>query len=113
MKKELVEGVDYSVSCGNIFADLGLPDAEEELLKAQLGYQIRELIKANGWTQAQVAEMAGITQPKVSNIIRARMSGYSVERLLHILNRLGYSIEVRIAKRRRQTSEARTTVTMA
>ncbi len=66
---------------GNVFADLGLPDAEERLLKAKLASKIAELIEIKGWTQTQTAERVGLDQPKVSHLLRGRLSGFSADRL--------------------------------
>ena len=92
-----VESFEYSESSGNVFADLGLPDAEERLLKSQIAVQIRLLVEQKGWTQAQVAERVGLDQPKVSALFRGRLAGFSLDRLFRILNRLGRSVEVRIS----------------
>ena len=75
-------------SSGNIFADLDLPEPEELLAKAALGLQIRDAIVERGWTQVQAAAALGIPQPKVSALMGARLSGFSIERLLRLLLRL-------------------------
>lgn len=85
------------VGSGNVFADLGLPDADERLLKANLVFQIAQLIDKKKLTQAKVAERVGLDQPKVSRLLRGHLDGFSVDRLFSILNRLGHSIEVRIS----------------
>lgn len=72
-------------SSGNVFADLGLPDAEETLAKARLGQRIVEVIRQKRLTQAQAAELLGIDQPKVSNLSCGRLTGFSTDRLLKYL----------------------------
>lgn len=109
MKKE----VDYTMSSGNVFEDLGLPHADERMLKAQLAVQICRFIEAKEWTQTEAAEAIGLDQPKVSNLLRGRLSGFSVDRLLNILNRLGHSIEVRISAKEDDPEEAQTLVTVS
>lgn len=104
---------DYTRSSGNVFADLELPDAEERLLKAQLAAQIRRFIEEKGWTQSKAAEVIGLDQPKVSNLLRGRLAGFSVDRLLNILNRLGHNIEVRISAREYDPKKAQTLVTVS
>ena len=89
------------VGSGNVFADLGLPDAEERLLKAKLTSEIAQLIEKKGLTQVQAAERMGLDQPKVSRLLRGKLSGFSADRLLTILNRLGHSVEVRISPKER------------
>jgi predicted XRE-type DNA-binding protein len=80
---------DVYVSSGNIFADLGLPNPEERLVKAELVRKISETIKDRNFTQVQAAEILGIDQPKVSALIRGRLSGFSTDKLLYFLNALG------------------------
>ncbi len=110
---EHAEPVEYSESSGNVFADLGLPDAEERLLKSQIAVQIRLLVEQKGWTQAQVAERVGLDQPKVSALFRGRLAGFSLDRLFRILNRLGRSVEVRISVEEFAPEDARMRVRIA
>jgi len=70
---------------GNVFADLDLPHAEQELLKARLTLQIHKIIKARGLTQAEAGEILGIRQPHVSTLMRNRAGVFSVERLMEFL----------------------------
>ena len=95
---------------GNVFADLGFRDAEERLLKAKLATKIAQLIEKKGWTQAQTAERTGLDQPKVSHLLRGRLSGFSADRLFAILNRLGHSVEVRISAKERKPEKTHTRV---
>lgn len=102
--------VEITKSSGNVFADLGLADAEDHLLKAQLAVKIQQLITQRGSTQADVAEVIGLDQPKVSHLMRGRLAGFSVERLFDILNRLGHKVEVRISQEEYAPEEAHTLV---
>ena len=95
---------------GNVFADLGFRDVEERLLKAKLATKIAQLIEEKGWTQTQTAERIGLDQPKVSHLLRGRLSGFSADRLFAILNRLGRSIEVRISAKERAPEKTHTRV---
>jgi predicted XRE-type DNA-binding protein len=101
---------NYTQSSGNVFADLELPDADEHLLKAQLAVQIRRFIEQKGWTQSEAAEIIGLDQPKVSSLLRGRLAGFSVDRLLNILNRLGHNVEVRISAKEHDPEKAHTVV---
>lgn len=74
---------------GNVFADLGLPDAEERLAKADLVMEISERVRAKRLTQAKAAELFGIDQPKVSRLLRGQLAGFSTDRLFHFLMLLG------------------------
>jgi predicted XRE-type DNA-binding protein len=87
---------------GNVFADLGLPHPEQELLKARLTLQIYRLIKARGLTQAQAAEILGIQQPRVSALMRNRAGAFSVERLMDFLTALGQDVEITVRPTRNE-----------
>ena len=97
-------------SSGNVFADLGFANAEEHLLKAEITSQIARLIGKKGWTQSQAAERMNLDQPKVSRLLRGHFSGFSVDRLFTILNRLGHSVEVRISPKERSPEKSHTRV---
>lgn len=92
-----IKKAEVTSGSANVFADLGLPEADARLLKAQLALKIRQLIEQKGMTQAEVAPLLGLDQPKVSNLMRGRLAGFSVERLFGILNRLGRNVEVRVS----------------
>lgn len=105
--------VEHTRASGNVFADLGLPDADGRMLNAQLAIQIRRFIEAKGWTQTEAAEAVGLDQPKVSNLLHGRLAGFSVDRLLNILNRLGHSVEVCIFAEEVDPDEAQTLVSVS
>ena len=79
---------------GNVFADLGLPNPEELLAKAELAYAISRAIKERGLTQRAAAMLMGIDQPKVSHITRGRLGDFSTERLMAFLTALGRDVEI-------------------
>lgn len=83
-------------SSGNIFADLKLPRAGELYAKAELVVQMYSIISKKGLTQKQAAKILGIDQPKVSALLNGQFSGFSIERLLRLLTRLGSDIEISI-----------------
>jgi predicted XRE-type DNA-binding protein len=91
-KNAKTEQVPVKISSGNVFADLSLPDAEERLAKAQLAHQISVLIEDAGLNQSAAAKRLGIDQPKISNLLRGRLSMFSTERLMHFLTLLGQEI---------------------
>jgi len=99
-------------SSGNVFTDLGFADSEERLLKAKLAGKIAQLIAERTWTQSQTAERIGLDQPKVSRLLRGQLSGFSVDRLFAVLNRLGHSVEVRISAKARAPEKAHIRVTI-
>jgi len=86
--------IDYEVSSGNVYADLGFPDAPEMLAKARMVSQIARIIQVRKLTQAQAGELLGIDQPKVSALLRGHFRGYSQERLIVFLTRLGMDVEI-------------------
>lgn len=81
-------------SSGNVFADLGLPNAEERLAKAELARQIGGIIRERRLTQAAAARVLGVDQPKVSALLAGRLAGFSMERLAHFLTLLGKDVEI-------------------
>ena len=109
-KKARVRRPKVEVGSGNVFADLGLPDADELLLKAKLVFEISELIQKKGLTQAEVAKRTALDQPKISRILNGHLRGFSIDRLFSILNRLGHSIEVRISAKERAPEKSHTRV---
>jgi predicted XRE-type DNA-binding protein len=78
----------------NVFADIGFPDADERLAKAALALRITEAIRSRRLTQTAVAGLLKIDQPKVSRLMRGQLSGFSTERLMHFLTRLGRDVEI-------------------
>ncbi len=98
---------------GNVFADLGLPDAEERLAKAELARQILNIITKRRLTQAQAAELLGIDQPKVSALTRGKLSGFSMERLFHFPNALGRDVQITVKAKPRSRQHAHLKVTAA
>ena len=88
-------------SSGNVFADLGLPHPEQELLKAKLTLQIYRLIKGRGLTQAEAGKILGIKQPNVSALMRNRSGIFSVERLMDFLTALGQDVQITIKPTRK------------
>ena len=88
--------IDFERSSGNVFADLGLPDAEENKTKLVLALRLNERIKALGLKQAEVAKRLGIAQPNVSALTNYRLGNFSSEKLMEFFNSLGYDVDVLI-----------------
>jgi predicted XRE-type DNA-binding protein len=93
-KQHNIEEIECEMSSGNVFEDLGVENPEEELTKAKLVWEIEQIIKKKKLTQVGAAKIMGINQPKVSALIRRRLDGFSVERLIHFLNTLGQDIDI-------------------
>ena len=81
-------------SSGNVFADLGLPDAAELDTKARLCAALNRIVERKRLTQAEVAATLGINQPKVSALLHYKLEGFSGERLMHFLVALGHDVEI-------------------
>jgi predicted XRE-type DNA-binding protein len=81
-------------SSGNVFADLGLPDAVELHTKARLCATLNRIVERKRLIQAEVAATLGINQPKVSALLHYKLEGFSVERLMHFLIALGHDVEI-------------------
>jgi predicted XRE-type DNA-binding protein len=92
-------------SSENVFADLGLPNPEQELLKARLALEIYRLIRKRGITQAAAGKILGIKQPHVSALMRNRGGSFSVERLMDFLTALGQDVEIRVKPARSRQGE--------
>ena len=85
---------EVETSSGNVFADIGLPNAEEHLVKAKLVYKIDRLMKARGLKQVSAAKLFGVKQPDVSKMLRGDFRQFSVERLMKFLVALGQDVEI-------------------
>ena len=109
-RKKMSEKTKVELGGGNVFADIGLEDAEELLLKAKLVSKMSQLIEKKGLTQAEIAKRTGLDQPKVSRLLRGQLSGFSADRLFAVLNRLGHSVEVRISAKERPPEKSHTRV---
>jgi len=111
MTKKRLDAATISESSGNVFADLGLANPEQELLKARLVLQIADTIKERGLTQEEAAKILGVRQPHVSNLMRGLSRSFSVDRLMRFLNFLGHDINIEVksspVKRRRQGGRLR------
>ncbi len=96
MHKRIIEGLEVQRGSGNVFADLGLPNAEKLKIKTGLVVEIRKAIRARGLTQQAAAARMGIPQPKVSGMMRGDFANLSERKLMECLIRLGYDIEIKL-----------------
>ncbi len=88
-------------SSGNVFSDLQIPDAEEALAKSDLAHQIALVIEKKKLSQSAAAKLLGIDQPKVSALLRGKLTGFSTDRLIRFLNALGREVEIVVKASRR------------
>jgi len=85
---------------GNVYADLGFPDAKEMLVKASLVRSLSLLLKAQGLSQTAAAQKLGLSQPKLSNILRGQFRGVSEMKLMECLTKLGKDVEIVVRERK-------------
>ncbi len=110
MVKRRKANVPVTASGGNVFADMGLAEPEEELTKAQLASHIRQILERRRITQVAAARLMGIAQPKVSAILNGRLTNFSSERLMRLLTTLGQDVEITIKAKPRNRSRGRISV---
>jgi predicted XRE-type DNA-binding protein len=94
MAKRILDGIEVETSSGNVFLDLGLPDAEQLKIKSGLVIEITRAVRRLGLTQKEAGRRIGISQAKVSGLMRGDFSNLSERKLMECLNRLGYDIEI-------------------
>jgi predicted XRE-type DNA-binding protein len=95
---------------GNVFADLGFPDAEERQIKLRLAYALNTILDEKRLTQAAAAARLGLNQPKISALRNYKLEGFSVERLMTLLNALDQDVEIVIRAKPRSRAAARISV---
>ncbi|MBI4491686.1 MAG: XRE family transcriptional regulator [Chloroflexi bacterium] len=98
------EKIEVTESSGNVFEDLGLPDAEEHLAKADIGMLIYDAIRERGLSQRQAARVLGLDQANISRLMNGRLSGFSLDRLFRFLNALDMDVEVTVRKKPERAS---------
>jgi predicted XRE-type DNA-binding protein len=104
---------DITRGSGNVFADLGLPDAEERQTKLRLAYALNTILNEQRLTQAAAAARLGLNQPKISALRNYKLEGFSVERLMTLLNALDQDVEIVIRAKPRSRAAARISVVAA
>jgi predicted XRE-type DNA-binding protein len=102
--------IPVTPSSGNVFADLGFAEPEDELTKAQLASHIRQIIKRRRLTQVAAAALMGIDQPKVSALLNGRLANFSSERLMRLLTALGQDVEITLRATPRDRAHGRIVV---
>ncbi len=98
--------IEHEQSSGNVFADLGLPNADELLAKARIIGQISDVIDERGLTQTQAATTLGVDQPSLSRLLRGRMSGFSMDRLIRMLNAFDYDVTITMSPKPSDRADA-------
>ena len=108
-----IAGVDIHEGSANVYADLGYPNAEEMLIKAKLVAKIAEIISTKGLTQVETARILGLTQPKVSALLRGQFRGISERKLIECLTSLGRDVEIVVKDVPRRRAGGKLTVVFA
>ena len=106
----MAKAIEVEEGSSNVFADLGLPNPEERLAKADLAIRIAGAIRARRLTQTTAARILKIDQPKISRLLRGQLSGFSTERLMQFLTLLGRDVEIVIKRAPRSRRQGRVRV---
>lgn len=112
-KRKATERPEIHEGSGNVYRDLGYPDAQEMLVKAQLVSKIREIIRGMGLTQVEAARILGLPQPKLSGILRGQFRGVSERKLIECLTSLGRDVEIVVKNAPRRRAGGKLTVVFA
>jgi predicted XRE-type DNA-binding protein len=102
MARHAVNGTEFEISSGNVFADLGLSDAAELKIKSGLAIEVTRAVRRLGLTQQEAGRRMGISQSKVSCLMSGDFSNLSESKLMECLNRLGYDIEIKLRPARKR-----------
>jgi len=95
----IIDGIAIEEGSGNPYADLGFPDAGDMLVKAGLAQEIAQIIKDRHLTQQRAAELVGMPQPKLSDLLRGKFRGISQAKMIECLNRLGCDVDIVVRKK--------------
>ncbi len=112
-KRKSGKPIPVTAGSGNVYADLGYPDAEEMLVKARLVMEISGIIRRRGLTQVETAKLLGLTQPKVSAMLRGQFRGFSERKLIDCLTSLGRDVQIVIKEPSRHRTSGKLTVVVA
>ncbi|MEW6684529.1 MAG: helix-turn-helix transcriptional regulator [Nitrospirota bacterium] len=101
MNKKKPKDIEFEEGSGNVFADLGLKDADELFTRAQIGFHVYELLKAKKLKQREMATLLGIAQPDVSHLMNGHYSRFTTDKLLDFLKRLDRKVTISISPHKR------------
>jgi predicted XRE-type DNA-binding protein len=91
--------IEFEEGSGNVFADLGLKDADRLLARAQIGYHVYKILKAEKLKQREISEVLGIAQPDVSHLMNGHFSRFTTDKLLDFLKRLDRKVTIEVSRR--------------
>jgi predicted XRE-type DNA-binding protein len=98
MRKKHQGAIEYEESSGNVYADLGLKDAEELAARAQIGIHVYTILKAKNLSQREMGKLLGIVQPEVSHLMNGHFSRFTTDKLLDFLKRLDWKVTIQLSK---------------
>ena len=97
MKKNRRKNIEFEEGSGNVFADLGLTDADELYARAQIGFGVYKILKDKGLKQREIAKLLGVPQPEISHLMNGHFSRFTTDKLLDFLKRLVRKVTIRIS----------------
>ena len=109
-KTRIINGIEVEHGSTNVYADLGFRDADEMAVKSNLVAKIDEILRGKGLTQVEAAKLLGLTQPKLSGILRGKFHGVSERKLIDCLTRLGRDVEILVKETSDSSATGRLTV---
>jgi len=112
-KRTIIEGIEIHAGSGNVYRDLGYPDADEMLVKARLAAKIGEIVRSQELTQVEAARILGVTQPKLSGLLRGQFRGISERKLIECLTNLGRDVQIVVKNAPRRRAAGKLTVVFA
>ena len=112
-KRTIIEGIEIHAGSGNVYRDLGYPDADEMLVKARLAAKIGEIIRSQELTQVEAARILGVTQPKLSGLLRGQFRGIAERKLIECLTNLGRDVQIVVKNAPRRRAAGKLTVVFA
>jgi len=101
MKANNQRGIEFEAGSGNVFADLGLDDADDLFARAQLGFHVYKYLKEKGLKQREIAKLLSIAQPDVSHLMNGHFSRFTTDKLLDFLKQLDKKVTIQISQRKR------------
>jgi predicted XRE-type DNA-binding protein len=104
------KAIEFEEGSGNVFADLGLQDADRLLARAQIGFQVFKILKDRKLKQREIAGILGIAQPDVSHLMNGHFSRFTTDKLLDFLKRLDRKVTIEVSRHRRGQPYQRVTV---
>ena len=105
--------LEYTIGSGNVFKDLGFPNAEEMLAKAELAHNITCVIKDRNLTQQQAAKITGTSQAKISDVVRGNLDQFTIDRLIKMLMAFDQDVRIELAPKPKSRNHAIMTVAVA